>query len=335
MSNINPNNVDGTYPIAGQDNDSQGFRDNFTNIKSNFTFAKSELEDLASKVVLKSALTGTTLNNDFADSLMTGAKIKDFSETRFDHGTTSGTVTVNHVEGHYQTLVTGGSITLEFTNMPAAGALGRVRLEVEVASTAHTMTFPATVTIGTEGLVGLNGLVMSFAETGKFIFEFTTEDAGASIAVNDLTRSRLLPVASAPVAVLTGDATTTSASMGDVGLSFSALANGVYKFEALIPFTHSTSTTSTHTFGVSFSAGTCNYMVAQAESETAAPEVAAMTASDATDSTVTTASTSMRFARISGIFTHTADTTVSMRFATSAGTLTALTGANLTWTQVG
>ena len=29
-SSINPNNIDGTYPIAGQDNDSQGFRDNFT-----------------------------------------------------------------------------------------------------------------------------------------------------------------------------------------------------------------------------------------------------------------------------------------------------------------
>ena len=28
-SNINPNNIDTTYPVAGQDNDSQGFRDNF------------------------------------------------------------------------------------------------------------------------------------------------------------------------------------------------------------------------------------------------------------------------------------------------------------------
>jgi hypothetical protein len=29
-SNINPYNIDGTYPVAGQDNSSQGFRDNFT-----------------------------------------------------------------------------------------------------------------------------------------------------------------------------------------------------------------------------------------------------------------------------------------------------------------
>ena len=38
-SNINPNNIDTAYPVAGQDNDSQGFRDNFTNIKTNFSSA--------------------------------------------------------------------------------------------------------------------------------------------------------------------------------------------------------------------------------------------------------------------------------------------------------
>ena len=36
-SNIVPGNVDGTFPVAGKDNSSQGFRDNFTAIKNNFT----------------------------------------------------------------------------------------------------------------------------------------------------------------------------------------------------------------------------------------------------------------------------------------------------------
>ena len=36
-SNIVPGNIDGTYPIAGQDNSSQGFRDNFAAIVTNFT----------------------------------------------------------------------------------------------------------------------------------------------------------------------------------------------------------------------------------------------------------------------------------------------------------
>ena len=83
MSSINPNNIDGTYPIAGQDNDSQGFRDNFTNIKNNFTFAYDELTDLQSKAVLKSALNGSTLDNTLSytslntsgNILATGAKV--------------------------------------------------------------------------------------------------------------------------------------------------------------------------------------------------------------------------------------------------------------------
>ena len=64
-SQVNPNNIDGTYPVAGQDNDSQGFRDNFTNIRNNLTFAKAEIEDLQNKAVLKSALTNTTLSKLF------------------------------------------------------------------------------------------------------------------------------------------------------------------------------------------------------------------------------------------------------------------------------
>lgn len=69
-SQVNPNTIDITYPVAGQDNNSQGFRDNFTNIQTNLQVVKDELEDLQSKVVLKSALNGTTLDNDFNGNVM-------------------------------------------------------------------------------------------------------------------------------------------------------------------------------------------------------------------------------------------------------------------------
>ena len=58
MSNINETNIDTGFPVAGIDNDSQGFRDNFTNIRNNFRFARQELEDLVSKVLVKQALNG-------------------------------------------------------------------------------------------------------------------------------------------------------------------------------------------------------------------------------------------------------------------------------------
>ena len=191
-SNINANNIDGTYPIAGQDNDSQGFRTNFTNIKNNFAYAKSEIDDLQSKAILKSALTGGTLDNNMAGALFRAAEIRDLRETRSALGTTSGTLSLDHANGHYYTVTTSGSITLSFTGFPASGKLGRIRLEVNVGSISHTMTLPAAVSKGKKGITGLNQstLVLTFTETGTHVFEFTTEDGGTSIHINDLTRPR-------------------------------------------------------------------------------------------------------------------------------------------------
>ena len=62
-SNIVPANVDGTYPKAGQDNTSQGFRDNFSAIKNNFTEAVSEIEDLQTNKA------STNANVNFSDNV--------------------------------------------------------------------------------------------------------------------------------------------------------------------------------------------------------------------------------------------------------------------------
>jgi len=184
-SAINPNNIDGAYPVAGQDNNSQGFRDNFTNTKTNFEFAASEITDLQNKAVLKSALTGTVLNNDMGGSILSNAQIQDFSATVVNLGTTSGSVTVNYAGGHYQTVTTSGSISLAFSNFPAAGIEGFVSVAVTVASTAHTLTLPTAVSIGTTGLLGINTgtNVITFAQTGTFVFDFTTVNGGTTITV--------------------------------------------------------------------------------------------------------------------------------------------------------
>ena len=63
-SNIVPGNIDGDYPIAGQDNNSQGMRDNFTATKNNFTQAKTEIENLQSN---KANLNAT---NDFSGNII-------------------------------------------------------------------------------------------------------------------------------------------------------------------------------------------------------------------------------------------------------------------------
>ncbi len=194
-SSINPNNIDGTYPVAGQDNNSQGFRDNFTNTKTNFQYAADEIDDLQSKVILKAALLGTTLDNNMNGSVLSNAQIQDFSMTRVALGTLTGSVGVNYANGHYQTVTTGGSISLAFTNFPAAGTLGFVIVRVTVSSTAHTLTLPAAVGTGSSaasvlGIEGIASNVITFAQAGTYEFQFHTDDGGSTVYLSELTRPR-------------------------------------------------------------------------------------------------------------------------------------------------
>ena len=194
-SNINPNNIDTTYPIAGQDNDSQGFRDNFTNIKTNFEYAEEEIDDLQAKVLLKSALTGTVLNNDMSGALLQNAKVQGFRATRVALGSVSGSTEIDYSAGPYQTLTMGGSTSLSFTNLPATSNASWVTVRVTVTSVAHTLTLPSGVGNGAaaasvQGIQGWSSNIITFAETGTYEFEFRTDDGGSSIYVNELTRPR-------------------------------------------------------------------------------------------------------------------------------------------------
>lgn len=189
-SAINPNNIDGAYPVAGQDNDSQGFRDNFTNTKTNFEYAADEITDLQNKAILKAALTGTTLNNDMGGSLLSNAQLQDMSETRVALGSVSGSQTIDYSAGPYYTLTTTGSVSLAFSNLSAAGTLSRWRVQITVSSTAHTLTLPAAVTVGISNIQGIASNIITFNQTGTYEYEFETTNSGSTVSVFDLNRNR-------------------------------------------------------------------------------------------------------------------------------------------------
>ena len=63
-SAISYSSIDETYPVAGQDNNSQGFRDNFNYIKAGLTTAASEI------TALQTNTAKTNADNDFAANLI-------------------------------------------------------------------------------------------------------------------------------------------------------------------------------------------------------------------------------------------------------------------------
>ena len=203
-SRITTDNIDGTYPIAGQDNDSQGFRDNFTRIKDNFAFARSEINDLLSKVVVKSALSGEgETNNIMNGTLINGALLTNTAEFRKSITHTSSTFDLNMANGNYQSVTLTGPGIITFSGWPTAGQIGKIRLEIVIISTAYTLTLPSAVT---KGLTYIKGIfvnteqkrVLTFDATGTYQFEFTTDDFGESITMYDLTRGRISAISGNP-----------------------------------------------------------------------------------------------------------------------------------------
>ena len=177
--------------MAGQDNSTKGMRDNFNNIKTNFEYAASEITALQSNTITA----GSGVINDLGGALLIDGQIRDFSATRNAIGTTSGTVTVNYANGHYQTLTTSGSVTLAFSNFPVSGQQGWLIVRVTVASTAHTLTLPSAVGTGASaasilGIQGISSQVITFAETGTYELQFHTDDGGTTIYLSELTRPR-------------------------------------------------------------------------------------------------------------------------------------------------
>lgn len=196
-SQVNPNNIDGTYPVAGQDNDSQGFRDNFTNIRNNFTFAKAEIEDLQNKAVLKSALLNTVLSNDFAGNAIVNPALTGWRETYNNIGSVSGSVTINFTNGNFQKITMSGAITLTFS-FPnnSSNQYASIKLWVSNPSASYTLSFPNSLTLGdTDTVAGFSGNTITFSSaeisnSTDYFFEIFTVDGGTTLGIRDLGRNR-------------------------------------------------------------------------------------------------------------------------------------------------
>ena len=142
---------DETYPKAGADNNSQQFRDNFAAIKGAFTATSNEITDLQSKVILKSALAGTTLDNDFAYNSISNVNLVNHSFT-VKNWVDTVPAEVNYVQGQYQSLVLPASNNVvNITGVPSAAEnndprMGSMIVVVSTSSTATTtVSFTSTV----------------------------------------------------------------------------------------------------------------------------------------------------------------------------------------------
>jgi hypothetical protein len=143
-SNISYTSIDETYPIAGRDNDSQGFRDNFSVIRNNFESAKSEIEDLQ--------INGARLNeaNNFTKNNLLNFNAVYYTEEVYTGGSVNGpTVLIQFKNGPYQLFQISGDLTFNFSDFPDSEKYQKVRVELHNLDTVS----PRYVTFGSSQAV--------------------------------------------------------------------------------------------------------------------------------------------------------------------------------------
>lgn len=146
MSNINYLSINENFPVAGQDNDTQVFRDNFDTIKNSLRAAQEEITDLQNN--------SAPLNADanFRGNRIEQAKLRNVVDELY--GPTQwpeDTLEVSFANGSYQSFILTTGTTIEFTefsgeNTPndAPEGVAKIRLELKSsAEEARTVTFSA------------------------------------------------------------------------------------------------------------------------------------------------------------------------------------------------
>lgn len=199
-SAINTNGIDVNFPIPGVNNNSQGFRNNFTAIKTNLNTAGNEISDLQNKAVLKTALANSVLNNDMANTLISNASTLGFRATTYNLGNAlSGTIVVDCSLGDVQYGNVAGNITLQFGSWAPTGTQSRVQLQLgrANANTNFSVSFPSEAIVdNNHGFVLLENFstpnsvpTISFPyDVTQLNFSISSNDCGNSLFIQPVNR---------------------------------------------------------------------------------------------------------------------------------------------------
>jgi hypothetical protein len=168
---------------------------------------------------------------------------------------TSGTIQVDWSQGHYQTVGATGSVSLSFTSTwPTTSLYTKLRLQIKAWGTT-TIALDPKVSVNVNSIQGVTANVLTLSD-GLYAFEFSTADAGATIAIRDLRRNYAGNLSSSSAtfttANITGNLTVTTiisstGSNGNITIDPDGLADVVLTNNTnlyLLDATPSTSTTS-------------------------------------------------------------------------------------------
>lgn len=166
------------FPIPGEDNDTQGFRDNFSRIQTSLSVASQEISNLQINAVNLSE------TNDFGYNILKRATLQNNSVVVSDVGLvgTSGIVVDYALGGYHKYTLSGGEYLFVISNWPPAGRCGTIRIEITpTSSDPVTINFGGVVTVLTKTV-----LPVSYTQLTPIIWDLWSPDNGTTLYAHEL-----------------------------------------------------------------------------------------------------------------------------------------------------
>jgi len=185
VSNINYLSINENFPVAGQDNDTQVFRDNFDTIKTSLRIAKEELTVLQGSGEIFQGSANREEDNDFNGNLIQNATLQSVSSRKKDYGSpiTAPTQDISFNQAAYHVIRFGGSCSLSFTEFPSAavdgegiGKIGKAILELYGDGVERTLTFTTSGTTVFKKSSDFPGTVSVTSATNPVVIEVWQHD---------------------------------------------------------------------------------------------------------------------------------------------------------------
>lgn len=195
MSNINTSGLNVNYPIPGVNNTSQGFRDNFSTIKTNLDTAYTEITELQNKSIVKTALSGASVNNDMANTLISNALTRSFRATTYNLGSSlSGIVNIDVSLGDYQYGIVVANTSLQFSKWAPSGTQSNVQVTLVIANSSAVISFPpeisqdSVIQLENYKLISNTSTVTVASNVTQLDYRMSSIDCGETITVEPYSR---------------------------------------------------------------------------------------------------------------------------------------------------
>jgi hypothetical protein len=192
MSSIITNTILTNYPVAGVDNDSQGFRDNFTRIQAALAQAKAELIQFENKALLKTNLNATDTNpvtSDLVGGIILNGRYNKFygasnylvNEEVDGVGVSDVTVSISLWDGIYQSFALAQDTTVTFIQWPDDGQYGNIRVQFTASTSTDVTLTSITSSNGGTVIPDVSFPALTITNDAYYVIEAWSVDHGATV----------------------------------------------------------------------------------------------------------------------------------------------------------